>query len=465
MKSISIYAITRNQNTEQLQKLERHLSGREKALKIREWELGSLKALVRQLEIHMPEVPALRLFYSFQIPRLGKEFDLLQIKENQIVNIELKSGVVSDEAMRKQLLQNRYYLSALGKPIRSYTYNSSQNRLVRLTNHDHIADTEWEQLCRDLQDESDDYKGNIEELFRAELYLISPLTEPARFLKNEYFLTSQQRDIERQILKRIRAKQTGYFWFSGLPGTGKTLLLYDISMKLSKRQQVCMIHCGEAGREWKSLHERLQRVIYLSDSQITPESRMECYSAILVDEAHLLSADRLRLLMQLAGDRPMIFSSDCETMISPEELDQGAMRILEELPDIQTFRLTNRIRTNVELSLFIRNMMCLCGRKNPRQYPHIAVLYANDEREAEALLRDYAAQGYGLRNGGSGQEEEAERLAFLLDDRYYYDEGGYLRSTCRDVRHLFHQLNCAKEELALVVKGNEAVYAALLDLL
>lgn len=226
-----------------------------------------------------------------------------------------------------------------------------------------------------------------------------------------------------------------------------------------------MIHCGEAGREWKSLHERLQRVIYLSDSQITPESRMECYSAILVDEAHLLSADRLRLLMQLAGDRPMIFSSDCETMISPEELDQGAMRILEELPDIQTFRLTNRIRTNVELSLFIRNMMCLCGRKNPRQYPHIAVLYANDEREAEALLRDYAAQGYGLRNGGSGQEEEAERLAFLLDDRYYYDEGGYLRSTCRDVRHLFHQLNCAKEELALVVKGNEAVYAALLDLL
>ena len=95
MKSISIYVITRNQNTEQLQKLERHLSGRERALKIREWELGSLKALVRQLEMHMPEVAALRLFYSFQIPRLGKEFDLLQIKENQIVNIELKSGVVS----------------------------------------------------------------------------------------------------------------------------------------------------------------------------------------------------------------------------------------------------------------------------------------------------------------------------------------------------------------------------------
>ena len=31
-------------------------------------------------------------FYSFQVPRLGKEFDLLQIKDDQIVNIELKSG-------------------------------------------------------------------------------------------------------------------------------------------------------------------------------------------------------------------------------------------------------------------------------------------------------------------------------------------------------------------------------------
>ena len=125
MKSISIYAITRNQNIECLQKLERQLSGRTYFLKIREWELDSMKALVRQLEMRLPDVYALRFFYSFQIPRLGKEFDLLQIKDDQIVNIELKSGKVSDEAVRKQLLQNRYYLSVQGKTIQSYTYISS----------------------------------------------------------------------------------------------------------------------------------------------------------------------------------------------------------------------------------------------------------------------------------------------------------------------------------------------------
>lgn len=141
---------------------------------------------------HMKEVYALRFFYSFQIPKLGKEFDLLQIKEDQILNLELKSGIVSDEAIRKQLIQNRYYLSVLGRTIRSYTYISSQNRLVRLTNHDHIVEADWEQLCQDLQQESADYNGDVENLFQAELYLISPITEAGRFHfeKNIFLLLS-----------------------------------------------------------------------------------------------------------------------------------------------------------------------------------------------------------------------------------------------------------------------------------
>ena len=207
MKSVSIYTLTRNQNISCVQKLERQMSGRGYFLKMREWELDSMKAFVRELETHMDEVYALWFFYSFQIPRLGKEFDLLQVREDQIVNVELKSGAVSDEALRKQLIQNRYYLAVQGKTIRSYTYISSQNRLVRLTNHDRIVDADWEQLCADLRDGGKDYEGDVEELFQAELYLISPLTEPERFLNKEYFLTAQQRDIERQILKKIRAER------------------------------------------------------------------------------------------------------------------------------------------------------------------------------------------------------------------------------------------------------------------
>ena len=373
MKSISIYAVTRNQNIGQLQKLERQLSGREYFLKMRTWELESMRSLVRELEAHMDEVYALRFFYSFQIPRLGKEFDLLQIKDEQIVNIELKSGAVSDETIRKQLIQNRYYLSVLGRPIYSYTYISSQNRLVRLTNHDHIVEADWQQLCGLLKNKSSDYGGEIEDLFQAEMYLFSPVTEPERFLNKEYFLTSQQKDIERRILDKIRKVKYGYFWFSGLPGTGKTLLLYDIAMKLSVHQKVCMIHCGETGKKWKILHDRLLRIAFLSDSQLEECPDLKEYSAILVDEAHLLSVKELHRILELSEKHPVIFSSDDEDMISDEEMDRTMIREIEHLPDIQSFHLTNRIRTNAELSSFIQNMMHLPEKRMVRYYPHIQV--------------------------------------------------------------------------------------------
>ena len=454
MKSISIYAVTRNQNIGQLQKLERQLSGREYFLKMRTWELESMKSLVRELEAHMDEVYALRFFYSFQIPRLGKEFDLLQIKDEQIVNIELKSGAVSDETIRKQLIQNRYYLSVLGRPIYSYTYISSQNRLVRLTNHDHIVEADWQQLCGLLKNKSSDYGGEIEDLFQAEMYLFSPVTEPERFLNKEYFLTSQQKDIERRILDKIRKVKYGYFWFSGLPGTGKTLLLYDIAMRLSAHQKVCIIHCGEAGKEWKVLHDRLLRIAFFTDSQLEEQSDLNEYSAILVDEAHLLTEEKLHVILELSEKHPVIFSSDDEDMISDEEMDRTMIHEIEHLPDIQSFHLTNRIRTNAELSSFIQNMMHLPEKRMVRYYPHIQVVYANDEEEAELLLKGYQNQ-----------------LVFIIDERYYYDEKGYLREQRQKqqkptaVRALFHRLNEAREEFAIIVKRNEAVYEVLLELL
>ena len=144
-------------------------------------------------------------------------------------------------------------------------------------------------------------------------------------------------------------------------------MLYDIAMKLSQKHKVCMIHCGEAGKKWEILHERLRRIDFWSDNQIKNPINLEDYSAILVNEVHL--------------------------------------------PEVQIFRLTNRIRTN------------------------------------------------------------AEYLAVVLNDRYYYDEEGYLRLSTQarkemsDVRKLFHDLNQAKESLALIILGNKEVYGRLLNLL
>ena len=87
------------------------------------------------------------------------------------------------------------------------------------------------------------------------------------------------------------------------------------------------------------------------------------------------------------------------------------------------------------------------------------------EEEAEKLLKGYLALGYRYFEENAGSSEDVERLVVLLDERYFYDETGYLRSGNRSVRRLFHRLNQAKEELAFVVKKNEEVYSVILGLL
>ena len=138
MKSISIYTITRNQNIEQLQKLERQLSGRDYFLKMREWELESMKALTAELETCMEDVYALRFFYSFQIPRLGKEFDLLQIKEDQLNKTRKLKGVYNINRgyavfRQVQILceSDEYYIVQSGDD-----YGLSNNDHIALTGKD-----------------------------------------------------------------------------------------------------------------------------------------------------------------------------------------------------------------------------------------------------------------------------------------------------------------------------------------
>ena len=89
------------------------------------------------------------------------------------------------------------------------------------------------------------------------------------------------------------------------------------------------------------------------------------------------------------------------------------------------------------------------------------------------MLKDYIRQNYEYQEnkGQIKENKEAEQLVMVLDDSYYYDEKGYLRTNIskekgkQDVRSLFHQLNQAKERLALIIEKNKEVYEKMLNLL
>ncbi|MCR4763904.1 MAG: ATP-binding protein, partial [Lachnospiraceae bacterium] len=407
------------------------------------------------------------------------------ISRDLILNIELKSGNVSDDAIRNQLIQNRYYLSTLGSSMSFFTYISEQNRLVRLSNSGRLLGSSFEELASVLIRQGDCLEIDIEELFKAEKYLISPVTNPGRFLRHEYFLTSQQRDIKKQILRNI-AEGHMLQGFTGIPGTGKTILLYDIAMQLSQRNPVCVLHFGPHRQELRELDERLKRIDFYYCSRDTLPEIPGTYAAIFVDEGHGLGADALTAIREKSRQwhAPIIVAYDNVDCVSKQERIGIGAPVLEADADFRSFRLTNRIRLNHELSSFLR-ILFKASVINKRDYPNVSVTFGNDQKEAGNLILGYERDGYmfiwdrsllsghditmsPLMDAASSTEaglvtgKEYDKVVMMLDDTFYYDANGFLRNQESDtagpvgrIMNLFHGLSRAKERIALVILKNE----------
>ncbi len=493
MRPINIYALTRLSDPQRLERLERQMSGRARFLKIKTWEMEGLKSLCEELRSVMDRATELCFYYSFVMPKLGKEFDLIRIGAGSIVNIELKSGEVSDEVIRKQLLQNRHYLSILKRSMYFYTYVSRDGRLVRLSNAGRLVEAGFEELAMVLGKQEQCYTGDIEALFKEEQYLISPLTDPDRFLRQDYFLTAQQNDIKAQILKRIRRGNgrdplRPVQGFTGLPGTGKSLLLYDLAMELSHSNKVCILHPGVYTKEIELLSDRLKRIdFYCGDIGSAPPKQP--YSVILVDEGHRITFGEYNMIRTLAGEwkAPVIFAYDNEEPVAPEERKGDSVKWIEDSPGFVRYRLTNRIRLNNELSAFIHCVMCIKGRNQRREFPNVTLAYARDDKEMGILLKDFINAGYtyihdpaldtGKDHEMDGEIEAAEAdckefdsIVMFMDKSFYYDDEGCLRSVMHEtsdhrVRNLFHGLNRAKQRIAVIIKENTEVFDRILGVL
>lgn len=492
MNPINIYAFTRNLDSYNMSRLDKQMSRRGYYLKIKDWETKGILGLIGHLEKLMP-VYNLEFFYSFQIPKLGKEFDLLRISDDTVINVELKSEMIPEAAILKQLNQNRYYLSSLGKNMRSYTYISGCDTLYRLTNSGKLIISDFEELVSDLNDQRNLYRGNIEELFKEENYIISPLNEPLKFLRQEYFLTSQQKDIEKKILKNIEFGKYSIQGFTGLPGTGKTLLLYDIAMKLSEDRKVLIVHCGSMNEELAKLNERLKRIDFVVEKDSESADFIE-YSALLVDEGHNMSSKMYEILVSSAKENglPVVICYDCEDAIAREEMTGSSVYIFEAEEGFEKYRLTNRIRANSELSSFIQCVMQGSRYNHRKEYPNVSVSFAGDDEETIELVKFYNSLGYTFIvdtdrynvNSGIGPivpecitdaaNKEYNKVVMVMDEDFYYDEICFeLRSRISSssmssgesrVKNLFHGLNRAKNGLAIIARNNLQVYDALLTI-
>ena len=448
---INLYSLSRIHDGHLFNVIETHQSRSSCKSTFQYHEIESLRLLVDNLiksNLNVNDLDG--FFYGFMIPQIGKEFDLLKITEKQCLNIELKSTDVPSDQILEQLLKNRHYLMHLGKKLTLFSVITDSMTCYRLSLNGELCPVSFSDIVTEVKTHSDSYLNHIDDLFTASEYLVSPLNTPEKFIQGEYFLTQQQDQVKKQVLKGIEnASDNEYFLITGKPGTGKTLLLYDIAKTLSRSGKTLIIHCGKLSEGQKKISSEVSNLKVVPASELKYSSfSLSDYSFILVDESHRIYPNQFAEICREAEKHKQIciFSSDPEQVLSSSEIRSNISKKIKQLPLLGEYQLSEKIRMNRELNSFITQMRDLNRRpKKAMQFPNVELNYARTSNEAQMLISYYRDKGYVFINYSKSNHcyspyaeyeedfdthhvigQEFDKVLMLMDDSFYYDEKGIL---------------------------------------
>ena len=165
----------------------------------REYKHQEILDLVELLEnLNLSSKDSSGFIFGYLVPQLNKEFDLIKITEDYVLNIELKSQQKDEIQLAKQLIQNTHYLKLLEKQIYCFTFVSSTKKLYKLVNNDELQAAEFEEL-KALCSTGCVAEVDLDEIFAPKQILVSPLNNTQRFLNGNYLLTENQESIKKKF--------------------------------------------------------------------------------------------------------------------------------------------------------------------------------------------------------------------------------------------------------------------------
>lgn len=332
-------------------------------------------------------------YYGFSIPQISKEFDLLKIGKNIVLDLELKDKSVPEEKILKQLIQNKYYLSHLGRRVFLYTYVDETKSLYRLDNNDKLSISNFNTLLV-MNNIEEDFVDNINNLFQPSQFLVSPFNNPEKFIYGNYFLTNLQEQIVNDFLSK---RKVGFYSIIGNPGTGKTLLVYHIAKKLSSKINVCIIHCGNLNHGHEVLKSKIKNLSIIKAKEIPSKlDFLKVQDLLIIDEAQRIWFNQFEEIKKIVLENNIvcIFSHDPNQILTKSEVKINVSDHILNLPGIIEYKLTDRIRTNREVASFILNMFDLSKKNNNFKYNNIEIVYANDDDEAKVLVSYFKNKNY-----------------------------------------------------------------------
>ncbi len=422
-------------------------------------------------------------YYSYTVPQIGKEFDLLKFADGATLNIEIKHERVADDEIVAQLEKNRYYLAHLGGRVTSLCYIALENEWKEYDGAT-LSAVAAERAAELVGEFADCVHVIIDELFKPSEFLVSPLTEPERFLNGEYFLTNHQNDIKKKIMRSVTTQADGFFAIKGGAGTGKTLLLYDLAHELTALGKVCVVHCGIlCGGHAEIMRNSAINVIAVKELVVRDLNE---YDFVLIDESHRLQSEQLDWIIE--ESKVAIFSLDRNQMLSSSEFKVDIAVAIDKIQGLVKFELTNKIRTNRELATFIIRLFDLSKRDPNVKYENVDVIYAGDKLDAQRAISHYRDKGYEFINFTPSKYnrdildsfepysdsnthrvigQEFDRVVMFMDRNFRYDGNKLCANEHPNPDYIYTQLlyqglTRVREKLCIVVFDNQDVYKNLL---
>lgn len=496
MNSINLFTLTRVNDFNVFSKFEKQLSSRYNELKVREHEMNSIIQLVERLRNYGAKYNDLDNFYfSFEIPQIGKEFDLLRIGDNKIINIEVKSNHVKKEKIRDQLVKNKYYLAHLSCPLALFTFTDIDQCVYQLSDDDLLIEVTLNHLITEIATQTGCFCEDISTLFKVSDYLISPLNTPSKFLKGEYFLTSQQDEIKKLIFDAFRLSINKQFiGIAGSPGTGKTLLLFDLAKQCSFSGKCCVIHCGQLSEGHEELRKNLRYIDIIAAKSIYEDIDISQYKYIFIDESHRFYKKQFEFVVSKAEEFNIhiVFSYDSKQILSKNEKNANISSLIEKLPKCKIYKLSKKIRTNKEIASFIQKLFNQKANTSFEisNYPSVFIAFANNEEEAKVMIKNYRSDGFtfinytkSTYNKGSFDDyygdfnthfvigQEYDNVLMIMDKSFIYDSNGNLigyehpNPNYLYLKLLYQGLTRVREKIALIVIDNKKLFESILFIL
>lgn len=429
---------------------------------------------------------------------VSEEFDILRFSPENIINIELKSQMVEEKDLLRQLQRHSYLLSSISSEctVSLYTFVHETSKLYKLDEaRQKLNEISFEQLFDEIP--NDFIERNLLDEIDDTAFIISPYSEPERFFNGQYFLNIEQEEAKNRIIKTTKK----YIGLQGAAGTGKSLILFDLAKELANNgKKVLFVFCSAMSDSTIKKIDQCSQFKFIDIRSITPILDKYEFDVVIIDESQRLKEDQVIKLINLINEKrieKLILALDKAQTLKPEENRLnlygnlvGRQKEAVEFIDC----LTERVRTDKELATFIRKFFNVKEKNlDVLNFPKVNVVYFENDCHARWFietcvnLEGFVSIEMPQKRQWSGTTlpkfykdsldgftvigREYDKVLIPLTNRVKHNEEGQLivpvESTYKylAVNGLFQAMTRVKSQLLLVVVKNKKLFKTIHEIL